>query len=89
MAAPLSTAVLVRLCQSYARANPTWSDERIVAKARSLITSLRSVGLDIVFSEWVDNPEIARANPDKSWDPFIEGMRTVYDQNRERAPWNP
>lgn len=90
MTAPTSTAVLVRLAQMYAAAHPSESDERIVQRAKALIASLRSAGLDVVFTSWVENPDVGQpASSDTAWDSFVEGMQMIYEQNRDRAPWRP
>lgn len=89
MTAPLSTAILVRLSQLYAAAHPTESDEKVVRRARALIESLRSAGLDIVLSDWIDSPDLGRAPQQAAWDPFVEGIRVIYEQNKDRQPWRP
>lgn len=89
MVAPVSEAVLVRLQQAFARAHPDDEPIQTVRRARNLVESLRTVGLDVVFLTWIDEPATAQAQPGTSWDPFIEGMRAVYYQNKDRQPWRP
>lgn len=86
---PANPAILIRLSQAYAAAHPDESDEKIVRRAKALVESLHSVGLDVVFSSWVDDPAITRRSAEASWDPFIEGMRMIYEQNKDRQPWRP
>lgn len=88
MTPPVSAAVLIKLVKGYSLAHPNETAEEAAARAHRLITSLRSVGLDIVVQ---DNPiELPEAMPtDQGWDPLVAGMRRIYEQSKHRTPWRP
>lgn len=88
MTAPLSTAVLVRLAQAYAKTHPGEDAEQSVRRAKTLIASLHAVGLDVVMSSWIDQPGQVTSAADP-WDAFVQGMNSIYEQNKDRQPWRP
>lgn len=85
MPPPISPAIVVRLSQVFAAVHPEEEDEAVIRRANNLIASLRSMGLDVVFSTWVDGGP-AYGNK-QEFDPFIEGMRLTLERLGDRTPW--
>lgn len=81
-------AVLIRLAQAYAAAHPSGSGRDAIDRAKALIESLRSVGLEVVYSDWAPTDAPVKT-VEHDWDPFLEGMKVIYEQNKDRQPWRP
>ncbi len=57
--APLSPRIVIRVAQLFAATHPDEDAEQCVERATTLIRTLRSGGLDVVFGSWVDDPATA------------------------------
>lgn len=98
---PVSPVVATRLMECFSLAHPNDDPSRIAKRAYALITSLRSAGLDVVCSTWVNDPlplpEVAWTRPRPvavskrtvNWDSMVDKMREIMDTESGRAPWKP